>query len=69
MKHEHRMILAEIEKYLDRPGAHHLRFWQALYNCGIIQKEINSVDLEWNVSDDYNLSDEALLKRIKNGNS
>lgn len=67
MKKEHKEILKIIEEYLSQPDAHHLRFWQALRNVGVI--EYDTVDtfmhLETQVVDDYNISDAALLKRIK----
>lgn len=68
MKKSHRDILSKIESYLSQPGAEHLRFWQAMRNCNIIEYEDIEHDfgMEYRVVDDYNISDEALLKRISN---
>lgn len=70
MKTEHKQILKKIEKYLSQPGCEHLRFWQAMRNMDIIKfEEIRKHnDSRWNESkpiDDYNISDEDLLKRIR----
>ena len=67
MKKEHREILNKIEKYLERPGAEHLRFWQALRNCNVIEYEDIEHDfgMEYRVVDDYNIADGKLLKRIE----
>lgn len=73
MKPKHREILNKLEAYLEQPGADELRFWQALYGAGIIKGDfkplkINGVevpDMVINIRDDFNLSDEELLKRIK----
>ena len=66
MKQSHKEILVKIEKYLSSPGVEHLRFWQALRNCNIIcyEEKSNSHEVP-NVKDDYNISDNELLKRIK----
>ncbi|MFT6125766.1 MAG: hypothetical protein ACJAVA_000207 [Flavobacteriaceae bacterium] len=70
MKKEHREILDKIEEYLEQPGAEHLRFWQAMRNCNLIEfKEVKvHNDSQWNEFipvDDYNIADEKLLKRIE----
>jgi hypothetical protein len=70
MKKEHREILNKIEKYLEQPGVEHLRFWQAMRNCNLIEfKEVKiHNDSQWNdyvPVDDYNTTDERLLKRLK----
>lgn len=64
MKQSHRNILNKLEDYLNQPGAEHLRFWQALYGCGIIRGEM--VDRENQIIiDDFNIKDEQLIKRIR----
>ena len=73
MKPEHRQILNKIEEYLKQPGAEHLRFWQALYGMGVIKGEMKikqafhfeMPELITEIIDDFNISDEVLLKRIK----
>lgn len=73
MKPEHREILNKLEAYLEQPGAEHLRFWQALYGVGVIKGDfkplkINGVEVPnmiISIRDDFNLSDEDLLKRMK----
>ena len=65
MKKEHRLILNKIEKYLGRPGAEHLRFWQALYNLDITRGEWDAKTTIMQIKDDHSVSDEDLLKRIK----
>lgn len=70
MKKEHKEILNKIEKYLKQPGSEHLRFWQAMRNIDVIKfEEIKTYNnSEWNECkpiDDYNISDEDLLKRIR----
>lgn len=67
MKAEHKQILSKIEDYLNQPGSEYLRFWQAMRNMDLIV--YNDVDthmhIERQVIDDYNISDEKLLKRLK----
>lgn len=70
MKASHREILDKIETYLEQPGAEHLRFWQALYGMGVVKEnkrfdERGEIILPITITDDFNISDEALLKRIK----
>ena len=70
MKESHREILNKIEVYLEQPGADHLRFWQALYGMGVVEEnkrfdERGEIVLPITIKDDFNISDEALLKRIK----
>lgn len=70
MKQSHKDILNKIETYLSEPGAEHLRFWQALYNMNVVKEnkrfdEKEEIVLPITIKDDYNISDEALLKRIK----
>lgn len=67
MKKEHREILNKIEEYLEQPGVEELRFFQALFNINLIKFEdipyiSNGV---YQIKDDYNISDDALLKRMK----
>lgn len=66
MKKEHEIILDKITSYLSKPGSEHLRFWQALYNLGIIK--IHTIDTgihfeSW-VRDDHNISDKDLIERM-----
>lgn len=66
MKPEHRQILDKLEDYLNHPGAEHLRFWQALYNMDVVVFDKSTPDNEpFTIKDDHNISDKALLKRIK----
>lgn len=64
MKAEHRKILDKIEKNLEQPGSQHLRFWQALFAFGVINNVVRP-DGTCDIVDDFNVSDEILLKRIK----
>lgn len=65
MKQSHKEILDKIEKYLDRPGSEHLRFWQALFNMNIVEfKSDPQENGNYQIKDDHNISDEKLLKRI-----
>lgn len=74
MTSKHREILDKLEEYLNQPGAEHLRFWQALYGAGVIKGDlktssfISTPDIPEAVlviRDDFNLSDNELLKRMK----
>ena len=67
MKESHKEILNKLEEYLEQPSSEHLRFWQALRNCSIIEyQDVDTgIHLEIQVVDDYNISDEALLNRIE----
>lgn len=73
MKKSHRDILNKIEKYLKQPGAEQLRFWQALYGINIIRGELkvkqgnfwDAPDIITVIKDDFNISDESLLKQMK----
>lgn len=67
MKQEHKEILDKIEKYLSQPGAEHLRFWQALFGMNVVRFEDEKPlpDGNYRIKDDYNISDNELLKRIK----
>ena len=74
MKKEHKDILNKLEEYLSRPGAEHLRFWQAIYNIGIIESDLKTLPTRtsWELAgttsvirDEHNISDEKLFKRIK----
>lgn len=67
MKPEHKKILNIIEEYLSQPEAEYLRFWQALRNIGLIEyQEVDTgIHLETQVVDDYNISDDKLLKRLE----
>lgn len=64
MKKEHKEILTRIETMLSQPGAENLRFWQAMRNCDLIVYKGGPVE-GYKPVDDYNLSDENLLKRLK----
>lgn len=71
MKKSHREILDKIENYLEQPGSEHLRFWQALRGCNVVvYEEMYDPDSEYHTVidyapvNDYNISDERLLKRI-----
>lgn len=63
MKDKHKAILFLIQEYLEKNGEH-LRFWQALYNLGVIEGKIEDDD-RLHIVDDYNISDEELLERVK----
>lgn len=70
MKKSHKEILNRIEKVLSQPGAEHLRFWQAMYNIDLVVEnnrfdKNGDIELPITIKDDYNISDEELLKRIK----
>lgn len=66
MNPKHKEILDKLEDYLNRPNVDQLRFWQALRNCNIICfKDIPNKKGIFDVVDDYNISDDELLKRIK----
>lgn len=66
MKLEHAQILNKLRDYLSQPGAENLRFWQALFNAGVIVFEDKPLpNGNYKLKDDYNISDVALLKRIK----
>lgn len=69
MKQSHKEILNKLEGYLNREGSEHLRFWQALYNCDMLieNRKLDGEDeitLPITIKDDYNISDEVLLKRL-----
>jgi len=67
MKKSHRYILNKLEEYFNQDGVEHLRFFQGLRNCNLI--EYHTVDtgihLETQIVDDYNIEDSKLIKRIK----
>jgi len=65
MKKEHRVIIDQIEKYFEQPDAEHLRFWQGLFNMGVVvfENQINEA-FNYSIDDDYNISDKNLIKRI-----
>ena len=69
MKIEHKIILDLLHIYFSQNGAEDLRFWQGLYNCGIIRSETfdTGVEVEQYILDDYNISDEKLIKKLKDG--
>ena len=63
MKKQHKEILDLLHIYFSQDGAEYLRFWQGLYNCGIIRSE--TFDSEKHILDDYNISDGMLIKKLK----
>jgi len=70
MKNEHKEIIDKITEYFNRTECNDLRFWQGLRNMDIIRYEEtyrhpNPIHNTFNPVDDYNISDERLLKRIK----
>lgn len=67
MKLEHALILKKLEDYFEQDGAEHLRFFQGLYNIGIIRTEsVNTAfGTEVKIKDDYNIKDNELIKNIK----
>ena len=66
MKAEHRQILNKIEKFLEQPGGNQLRFWQALFGANVIKfRDKPDANGNYRIQDDYNMSDEELLKRIR----
>jgi len=70
MKKTHREIMNKLETYLNQEGSEHLRFWQALYNCDMVienkrMDRDNKIILPITIKDDYNISDNELIKRLK----
>lgn len=66
MKLEHAQILNKLKEYLSQPGSEHLRFWQALFNSGVLVFEDKPMpNGNYKLKDDYNIPDNELLKRIK----
>lgn len=70
-KENNLLILEEIRKYIEQPGAEEQRFGQILFNLNInvfADKEHPHVE-KYQLRDIYNDSGEKILKRIKNENS
>ena len=67
MKKSHRDVMDKLEEYFSQEGSQHLRFFQGLRNCNLI--EYHTVDtgihLDTQIVDDYNIEDSKLIKRIK----
>ena len=64
IKPEHKEILNLIERYLSQEGGQHIRFTQALFNLSITEFKDNNPENEA-LKDNYNDSDEKVLKKIK----
>lgn len=63
MKASHKEILDKLEAYLERDGAEHLRFTQALFNIGINTQVQNECGFFFR--DNHNDADIQVLERIE----